>query len=178
MARLRHTARKSVIPFLPSRLAERPLRRPVTGQSSHLERLHHRLHEEQERRRQEQEQQGSSFLLQQEIESVRNCSPVLPLEAPPAPPLSALAPGVAAGGDPDNGGDDSSSFSTNLSADQELEGWVARPITRDAAHGCHFHDALDNLLRRCNAPNFAVEFFLFFTRQNSGVTFSFSFSPR
>jgi uncharacterized protein YjcR len=28
----------------------------------------------------------------------------------------------------------------------------------------------------CNAPNFAVEFFLFFTRQNSGVTFPFSFS--
>jgi hypothetical protein len=53
MARLRHTARKSVIPFLPSRLAERPLHRPVTGQSSHLERLHHYLHEEQERRRQE-----------------------------------------------------------------------------------------------------------------------------
>jgi hypothetical protein len=65
MARLRHTARKSVIPFLPSRLAERPLRRPVTGQSSHLERLHHCLHEE-------QEQQGSSFSLQQEIESVRS----------------------------------------------------------------------------------------------------------
>jgi hypothetical protein len=56
MAHLRHTARKSVIPFLPSRLAERPLHRPVTGQSSHLERLHHRLHEEQERRRQELEQ--------------------------------------------------------------------------------------------------------------------------
>jgi hypothetical protein len=37
--------------FLPSCLAERPLRRPVTGQSSHLERLHHRLHEEQEHRR-------------------------------------------------------------------------------------------------------------------------------
>ena len=52
MARLRHTARKSVIPFLPSRLAERPLRRPVAGQSSHVERLHHRLREEQERRRQ------------------------------------------------------------------------------------------------------------------------------
>lgn len=30
---------------------ERPLRRLVTSQSSHLERLHHRLHEEQERRR-------------------------------------------------------------------------------------------------------------------------------
>jgi hypothetical protein len=83
MARLRHTAQKSVIPFLPSRLAERPLRRPVTGQSSHLERLHHHLHEEQEHRRQELEQQGSSFSLQQEIEYVRSCSLVLPLEPPP-----------------------------------------------------------------------------------------------
>jgi hypothetical protein len=50
MARIRCTARKSVIPFLPSRLAERPLRRTVTGQSSYLERLHRRLHEEQKRR--------------------------------------------------------------------------------------------------------------------------------
>jgi hypothetical protein len=50
MARLRHTAWKFVIPFLPYRLAERPLRRPVAGQFSHLERLHHSLHEEQERR--------------------------------------------------------------------------------------------------------------------------------
>jgi hypothetical protein len=137
MARLRHTARKSIIPFLPSRLAERPLRRPVTGQSSHLERLHHCLHEEQEHQKQEQEQQGSSFSLQQEIESVRSCSPVLPLEAPPAPPLNALAARVAAGGDPDDGGgDDSSSFNTDLSADQEPEGWVAQPITHDAAHEC------------------------------------------
>jgi hypothetical protein len=48
MARIICTACKSVIPFLPSRLAERPLRCAVTGQSSHLERLHHRLHEEQE----------------------------------------------------------------------------------------------------------------------------------
>jgi hypothetical protein len=149
MARLRHTARKSVIPFLLSRLAERLLRRLVTGQSSHLERLHHRMHEEQERRRQELEHQGSSFSLQQEIESVRSCFPVLPLEAPSAPPLSAPAAGVAAGGDPDDGGgDDSSSFSTDLSADQEPEGWVARPITRDAARWCHFHDALDTLLRQ------------------------------
>ena len=52
---IRCTARKSVIPFLPSRLAERPLRRTMPGQSSHLERLHRRLHEEQERRRQEHE---------------------------------------------------------------------------------------------------------------------------
>jgi hypothetical protein len=51
MARLRHTARKSVIPFLPSRLAVRPLHRTVTGQASHLEMLHHRLLEEQERQR-------------------------------------------------------------------------------------------------------------------------------
>jgi hypothetical protein len=147
MARLRHTTQKSVIPFLPSRLAERPLHRPMAGQSSHLERLHHRLHEEQERRR--QEQQGSSFLLQQEIESVRSCSSVLPLEVPPAPPLSAPVPGVAIGGDPDDEGvDSSSSHDTDFSADQEPEGWVARPITRDAARGCHFHDALDTLLRR------------------------------
>jgi hypothetical protein len=66
---------------------ERPLRSPVTGQSSHLERLHHRLHEEQERRRQELEQEGSSSSFQQEVESVRRCSHVPPLEAPPAPPL-------------------------------------------------------------------------------------------
>jgi hypothetical protein len=56
MARIRCTAHKSVIPFLPSRLAERPLRRSVLGQSSHLARLHHHLHEEQERQCQEQEQ--------------------------------------------------------------------------------------------------------------------------
>jgi hypothetical protein len=74
---------------------------------------------------------------------------VLSLEAPPAPPLSAPAAGVATGGDPDDRGSDrSSSFSTDLSADQEPEGWVARPITRDAARGCHFHDALDTLLRQ------------------------------
>jgi hypothetical protein len=74
---------------------------------------------------------------------------VLPLEAPPAPPLSAPAAGVAAGGDPDDGGgDSSSSHDTDLSADHEPEGWVARPITRDAARWCHFHDALDTLLRR------------------------------
>jgi hypothetical protein len=80
---------------------------------------------------------------------VRSCSPVLPLEAPPAPPLGAPASGVAAGGDPDDGGgDDSSSHDTDFSADQEPEGWVARPITHDAARGCHFHDALDTLLRR------------------------------
>jgi hypothetical protein len=28
------------------------------------------------------------------------------------------------------------------------QGWIARPITRDAARGFHFHDALDTLLCR------------------------------
>jgi hypothetical protein len=74
---------------------------------------------------------------------------VPPLEAPPAPPSGIPVTGVAVGGDPDDGGDDSSSsHSTNLSEEQEPEGWVARPITRDTTRGCHFHDALDTLLRQ------------------------------
>jgi hypothetical protein len=67
------------------------------------------------------------------------------LEVPPAPPLGTLA----GGGDPD--GDDgisSSSHNTEPSEAQEPEGWVSRPITRDATRICHFHDALDTLLRR------------------------------
>jgi hypothetical protein len=40
------------------------------------------------------------------------------------------------------------SHGTELSEEQEQEGWIARPITRDAACGCHFHDALDTLLRQ------------------------------
>jgi hypothetical protein len=79
---------------------------------------------------------------------MRCCSPVPPLEAPPAPPLGVPPAGVAAGGDPDDGDtdDSSSSHNTDLSEEQELEGWIARPITCDAARGCHFHDALDTLL--------------------------------
>jgi hypothetical protein len=73
---------------------------------------------------------------------------VLQLEAPPTPPLGVPVAGVAAGGDPNDGGDDSSSsHSTELLEEQEPEGWVARPITCDAARGCHFHDALNTLLR-------------------------------
>jgi hypothetical protein len=153
MARIRCTARKSVIPFLPSRLAERPLRRTVLGQSSHLERLHRRLHEEQEHRHQEQEQeqeqQDSSPLPQREVESKRHPSPAPQQEMPPAPPQGI----PAAGGDPDRDGDDddvggSSSHGTERSEEPEPEGWIARPITHDAARGCHFHDALDTLLRQ------------------------------
>jgi hypothetical protein len=35
-----------------------------------------------------------------------------------------------------------------LSEELEPEGWIARPITRDTARGCHLHDTLDTLLRR------------------------------
>jgi hypothetical protein len=59
----------------------------------------------------------------------------------------------AAGGDPDEDGDDdnasgSLSHGTERSEEPEPEGWIARPITHDAARGCHFHDALDTLLCR------------------------------
>jgi hypothetical protein len=67
---------------------------------------------------------------------------------PPAPPQG--IPTV--GGDPDRDGDDddggSLSHNTELSEEEEPEGWIARPITRDAARGCHFYDALDTLLHR------------------------------
>jgi hypothetical protein len=68
---------------------------------------------------------------------------------PPAPPQGISA----AGGDPDEDRDDydasgSSSHDTELSEEPEPEGWIARPITHDAARECHFHDTLDTLLRR------------------------------
>jgi hypothetical protein len=127
MDRLRHTTRKSVIPFLPPRHVERPLHCPVASQSSHLEGLHHHLHEEQECRYQELEQQDSSSSPQQEVESVRRRSPVPPLEASPASPLGTPAARVAAGQDPDDGDNDvsSSNHDTDLSEEQEPEGWVA-----------------------------------------------------
>jgi hypothetical protein len=83
-------------------------------------------------------------LPQQEVESRRHPSSVPQLEVPPAPPQAT----PVAGGDPDRDDDngDSSSHNTELSEEQELEGWVARPITRDATRGCHFHNALNTLL--------------------------------
>jgi hypothetical protein len=61
----------------------------------------------------------------------------------------------ATGGDPDEDEDDddaggSSSHDTERSEELEPEpkGWITRPITRDAARRCHFHDALDTLLHR------------------------------
>jgi hypothetical protein len=66
------------------------------------------------------------------------------LEVPPAPPLGTLA----AREDPDGDDDDGGSSSHSLELSEEQEGWIALPITRDAARGCHFHDAFDTLLRR------------------------------
>jgi hypothetical protein len=96
---------------------------------------------------------------------------VLPLKAPPAPPLGAPTSGVAARGDPDDGGgDDSSSHDTDFSTDHEPEGWVARPITRDAARGCHFHDALDTLLRwALNRRTWSIEYRCVVYQHSRGV---------
>jgi hypothetical protein len=87
-------------------------------------------------------------LPQREVESERPPSPAPQREMPLAPPQGI----PAAGRDPDGDGDDdnaggSSSHGTERSKELEPEGWIARPITRDAARGCHFHDVLDTLLR-------------------------------
>jgi hypothetical protein len=152
MARIRCTARKSVIPFLPSRLAERPLRRTVPGQSSHLETASMPARGAGAPTPGAGARAGAAGLFpspQREVESERPPSPAPQPEMPPAPPQGI----PAAGGDPDGDGDDddtggSSSHNTERSEELELEGWIARPITRDAPRGCHFHDALDTLLHR------------------------------
>jgi hypothetical protein len=104
---------------------------------------------------------------------VRCCSPVPPLEVLPAPPLGALAAGVAAGGDPDDrdGDDISSSHSTDLLEEQEPDRWVARPITRDVACGCHFHDALDTLLcRALDRHTWSIEYHCVVYQHSGGAT--------
>jgi hypothetical protein len=69
---------------------------------------------------------------------------------PPTPPQGIPTAGGDPNGDRDRDDDDggSSSHNTELSEEQEQEpeGWITRPITHDAARGCHFHDALDTLL--------------------------------
>jgi hypothetical protein len=80
---------------------------------------------------------------------VRPPSPMPELEAPPAPPQGVPTVGGVTGGDLDGDNNSGSSdHSTELSEEQEPEGWVVRPITRDAAHGCYFHDALNTMLCR------------------------------
>jgi hypothetical protein len=71
---------------------------------------------------------------------------------PPAPPQGIPAAGGDPNGDRDNDNiSGSSSHNIELSEELEPEGWIARPITCDAARGCHFHDALDTLLRQAFA---------------------------
>jgi hypothetical protein len=53
---------------------------------------------------------------------------------------------------------------------QEPEGWVAQPITRDAARGCHFHDALDTLLRQAlDRHTWSIEYHCFVFQHSRGV---------
>jgi hypothetical protein len=98
---------------------------------------------------------------------------VPPLEAPPAPPLGVSAAGVAVGDPSDRGDDSSSSHNTDLSEEQESEGWegwVARPITRDAARGCRFHDALDTLLRQAlDRRTWSIEYCCVVFQHSRGV---------
>jgi hypothetical protein len=78
------------------------------------------------------------------------------LDVPRAPPQGTST----TGGDPDGDDDDgSSSHNTKLLEEQEPEGWITRPIIRDAARGCHFHDALDTLLCWAfNRHNWSIEY--------------------
>jgi hypothetical protein len=111
------------------------------------------------------------------VESGRQPSSTPQPEMPPAP-LQGIP---AAEGDPDGdegrdeGGDDdddggSSSHSMELSEEQEPEGWIARPITRDAARGCHFHDALDTLLRRAfDRHTWSIEYYCVVYQHRRGL---------
>jgi hypothetical protein len=94
-----------------------------------------------------------------------------PLEAPLAPPLGIPVAGIAVGGDPNDGGDNSSSsHNTNLSEKQEPEGWFARPITGDVARGCHFHDDLDTLLRQAlDRHTWSIEYHCVVFQHSRGV---------
>jgi hypothetical protein len=85
--------------------------------------------------------------------------------------LGVPATGVAVGGDPNDGGDDnSSSHNTDLLEEQESKGWVARPITYDAARGCHFHDALDTLLRQAlDRRTWSIEYHCVVFQHSRGV---------
>jgi hypothetical protein len=65
------------------------------------------------------------------------------LKVPPTPPQGTPAIGRDPDRDDDGG---SSSHRMEPSEEQESERWVTRPITHDAARGCHFHDALETLL--------------------------------
>jgi hypothetical protein len=53
---------------------------------------------------------------------------------------------------------------------QEQEGWITRPITRDAAHGCHFHDALDPLFHQAfNRHTWSIQYSCVDYRHHRGL---------
>jgi hypothetical protein len=100
--------------------------------------------------------------------------------APTAPAVQALALG---GDDPDDSRDDDED-DDDEEDDEENVNKEADGVQQDYFMGLgsviehytsifetgHFHNVTPRILQ--------LNFFLFFTRQNSGVTFSFSFSPR
>lgn len=84
----------------------------------------------------------------------------------PVPPQ-----GVPAAGGDSNGDNDryNSGHITELSEEQEHEGWVARPINHDATRDCHFQDALDTLL--CQAVDrhtWSIEYYCVVYRHSCG----------
>ena len=83
---------------------------------------------------------------QQEVESGRSPSRAPQPEMPPAPTQGISAVGGDPAGDRDD--DDTGGSSSHDTEEPEPEGWIARTITRDVVQGCHFHDALDTLLRQ------------------------------
>jgi hypothetical protein len=56
------------------------------------------------------------------------------------------------------------------SEEQELEGWVAQPITCDTARGCSFDDALETLLRRAfDQHSWLIEYRCIVYRHSHGL---------
>jgi hypothetical protein len=56
------------------------------------------------------------------------------------------------------------------SEEQELEGWVAQPITCDTARGCSFDDALETLLRRAfDQHSWLIEYRCIVYQHNHGL---------
>jgi hypothetical protein len=82
------------------------------------------------------------------VESGRQPSPAPQLARPHALPQGILAAGGDTDRDDVNDAGGSSSHNMELSKEQESEGWITRPITRDASRGCHFHNALHTLMCR------------------------------
>jgi hypothetical protein len=52
----------------------------------------------------------------------------------------------------------------------ELQGWIARSITRNAARCCHFHDALDTLLRLAfDRHSWSIEYYCVVYQHRHGL---------